>query len=186
MVTGVQQCSILVHRVVLAAATDECTTVWESLSLSCLEQLLLPLHLSVCHSLSALLCSPASPCSPAPPPPLFQQTLGRPPSGSLVIFSSFSTRTFLHFLSFSVSSHQMLQNIGEVVSEKIIFKRWWTLQCSISCSGGPHVDDPSLAREATHGYWWSRKTMQTVRYNSLIIITSSIALYCMFFSNWWE
>ena len=35
MVTGVQQqCSILVHRVVLAAATDECTTVWESLSLS--------------------------------------------------------------------------------------------------------------------------------------------------------
>ena len=73
MVTGVQQCSILEHRVVLAAATDECTTVWESLSLSlsCLEQLLLPLHLSVCHSLSALLCSPASPCSPAPPPPLF-------------------------------------------------------------------------------------------------------------------
>ena len=124
--------------------------VWESLSLSCLEeqQSCSPLHLSVCHSLSMLPLFSSPGCSPSSPPPpsLFEQTRpsgGHPTSWVDLLLSSLSQlwRLFLRFLSFSVTCQPLPKWIPNQTS--YLWSKWklipstWSSASSSSKLAGP-------------------------------------------------
>ena len=155
------QCTA-VHCVVCGRISLSPSHVWRR-GLNC--------FISLCATHSCSLCSPCS-----PPSPLLQQTrpsVGHPPpSGSLVI-NSF--KSFLHFpcLSFNCQPLDLFSTQVDFQNKSFETKSCWTIltdfspyyqnylhqddddDCDVQLvgwAGGPHVDDPSLARQATHGY----------------------------------